>query len=53
MRRSINGLLHDRSDKHHLAYSIEYAFNQFGHFGALSRLSNVVYLEAVLSHIRK
>ena len=32
VRRSIDEFLHDGSDKHHLAYSIDYAFNQFWTF---------------------
>jgi len=38
VRRSINELLHDRSDKHHLAYSIDYAFNQFWTFWSFEQI---------------
>ena len=38
MRRSINEFLHDGSNKHHLAYSIDYAFNQFWTFWSFEQV---------------
>jgi hypothetical protein len=38
VRRSINEFLHDGSDKHHLAYSIDYAFNQFWTFWSFEQV---------------
>ena len=38
VRRSINEFLHDGSDKHHLTYSIDYAFNQFWTFWSFEQI---------------
>jgi hypothetical protein len=37
-RRSINEFIRDASDKHHLAYSIDYAFNQFWTFWSFEQI---------------
>jgi hypothetical protein len=39
VRRSINEFLHDGSDKPHLAYSIDYAFNQFWTFWKFEQIT--------------
>jgi hypothetical protein len=38
VHRSINNFLHDQSDKHHLVYSIDYAFNQFWTFWSFEQI---------------
>ncbi len=38
VRRSINEFLHDGGNKHHLAYSIDYAFNQFWTFWSFEQV---------------
>ena len=40
VRRSINEFIHDGSDKHHLAYSIDYSLNQFWTFWKFEQTIN-------------